>query len=307
MKYICEYCNKTYKNANSLYSHRSKYHSNNTIDINKQKKKKVIKCNFCDSEFKYKNNKYRHQKTCKSNPNYILKSSESNSRSNNEALKPSTVEALIGSLSNSKSNNEGIKPSTVEALIKVLSQSIAKDSNNNYDINNQKLNNNNNNHNHSHNKTTTINNNVIVALGNENIPYQLTAQEQQNILKQKSKALEELIKLVHFSNKYPQFHNIAIDDDIAYKYDDKLCDFTEVSKDDLIHDIIELRVDDISEINWLNKLNVHNDTYSYIDNYISQLANTSNTIKAKEITENTICHGTQSLLNAKKLTLKNNQ
>ena len=286
MKYFCEHCNKTYKNANSLYSHRSKYHnSNSNTDVNQSpKKSNIISCNFCHKQFKHNSNRYRHQKNCHLNPDIVTNTvSKHQSLLNNNQL----------------SNILSQDKSTIESLIKVLSESISKDTNSMAHSQNMT-----NSQNLTNSQNTTINNTVVVSLGNENVQDKLSTYEQVNILKQKNKALEELIKLVHFSNKYPQFHNIAIDNDVAYKYDDESKGFKEIAKYDLIKEVIEERAGDIYDFNEANKLYTSKKTYNIINNELFKMDKIeAEREKVFENTEDIICTGTDYLLENKKIKL----
>ena len=277
MNNYCKICDKQYSSYKSLWQHNNKYHISDTI-IEQPKKKKLNRirpvCEFCGRSYANHSNLNRHLTKCQMKP-------IDTKLNDNKSIQLSNI------LSQDKS--------TIESLIKVLSESISKDSmSHSHNVNNQQMNN---------SQNTTINNTVVVSLGNENVPHQLTEREQLNILKQKNKALEELIKLVHFSNKYPQFHNIAINEDVAYKYDDDIKGFIEIDKEELITKVIQKRVDDISDINWSNKSKIHKDIYENINKYISGLGNTSKQIEAEEEVEDVVCKGTEYLLNAKKIKL----
>lgn len=269
MSYHCKECNKFYKTSNSLYVHKSKYHKKTTI----------ITCDFCDKEFKHASSKSRHQKTCKHKPSTQIR------------------------LSDNSSNLQITDSKTIESLLKILSQSISGI--NNHSRNNTQNMSDSQNITNSGNTNNTTNNITVYALGKENIPEILSAAEQRNILKQKKNSLEEIIKLVHFNNKYPQFHNIAINDDVAYKYDNESKTFVEVPKDDLIQDVIDERTDDIGKMNKKQKIHMPKMTYEIIDKYISGLDTESNSIVARDKTESVIYDGTDYLISNKKIKLPN--
>jgi hypothetical protein len=282
-------CNKEYSSYKSLWQHNKKYHTTNSSCEHTNKKKKKTKkyiCGFCDKLYANSSNLNRHKKICKNKITTQIY--------NSNALE----------LSDQK---------TIESILKLLSQSI-NGINNHSRNSTQNMSNSQNTTNHmsdSQNTTNNIinsgntNNITVYALGNENISEILSDAEQKNILKQKTNSLEEIIKLVHFNKKYPQFHNIAIDDDIGYKYDSKSKTFIEVPKDDLIHAVVVKRGDDIGEINKRQKIHIPKTTYSSIDEYISSIGTDSNSKLAKETAEYAICDGTYYLTSTKKIKLPN--
>jgi hypothetical protein len=95
----------------------------------------------------------------------------------------------------------------------------------------------------------------------------ISKNDQIKILKQKNDALLEIIKLVHFSSKYPQFHNIAIKEGKAYQYNDIENKFLETPKENMLFDLIENRVNDIYDFNEENKLSVSKKIYEFIRCY----------------------------------------
>ena len=97
---------------------------------------------------------------------------------------------------------------------------------------------------HNHNK---INVNII-ELGKENLFDVLTEKERLYILKHRYGSIEKLIQHVHFSEKYPQFHNIIvtnINNNIAYKYDKQSNQFQAVEKSKLLETILDSRSSDV--------------------------------------------------------------
>jgi len=155
-----------------------------------------------------------------------------------------------------------------------------------------------NSHNPNHSNNT---NNITISLGNENLSDVLSLQEQINILKQKNEALETLIKHVHFNKKYPQFHNIAIDDNKGYIYDETSKKFTEVPKEELMMDIIESRMNDICDFNDDNRMRLSRKKYEYMKSYINMFNINHFVNKKMECVEPIIYSGTQRLLDSKKI------
>jgi len=89
----------------------------------------------------------------------------------------------------------------------------------------------------------------IVGLGHENLTEVFTRKEKMAILKNRFYCLPELVEYTHFNDKYPQFKNILItntQNTLAYKYDNKKQQFVAVNKDELLDDIVDERMCDIS-------------------------------------------------------------
>lgn len=273
--YICEKCKKEYTNRQNLWRHKQKYHKNETneIEINenhnhiynhernpndyivnpkdnldnhsnnhsdnetenqKQKKEKEWACKKCNKKFNCYQNRWRHEKNCNENEKNI------------HDKKDQIIMELKKTISEQDIKIEKIKKELMDIMkkeCKVHPQTLNK-------INKQ-LNGNNNtitetiNSNNTHN---TINYN-IVSLGKENLVNTLSEIQQLNILKSKHDCLDNLVKLIHFNDKFPQFKNIMItniNNSIAYKYDTKLNKFIAVTKDELLNSVVSLRVDDIN-------------------------------------------------------------
>lgn len=272
----CTICEKYYNTSRALWNHNKRYH--NTIDtsVKVRTKSNIIKCNYCKTKFAHTSSKYKHQKNCKENP---------------ENIKTKIV------IDNSReSENNGI----TKSVVNLASQIIANPSNGNKDNNknNSSLNS------HSYNKTHSDNINIaIISLGNENVTDTLTAQEQQNIIKQANKSLEELIKIVHFNKKYPQFQNIAINDDRAYTFSQSDAKFIEQPKDDLIYDIIKHRVNDLHDINDEHKIYLPKKSHTFMNTYIKMFRTKDHYERHAKKIEKVISKGTNDLLSSKKMKL----
>ena len=293
-KHYCEICNKEYASYGSLYHHNHKFHANKMDKKSKNTKLKNTKpknvitytepivCNFCDKEFSRVGNKNKHIKTCK--------------------------KAIHDKINISKETYENISKMFMlmidnqkehKAIPTTMSESIGI--NNNGNINNT------NNTNNTQN-TQNIQNNFninIVPLGNENLSEVLSAKEQLKILKQKYESLEYLIKYIHFNNKYPQFQNIAISnlkDNIAYKYDSNNQDFIAVSKEELLNDLIENRMNDIYD--FVN----NNDVPEPLGHKVEKLANNMESenylTTKKQKLKMLIYNGTNEVNGKRKLLLK---
>ena len=96
----------------------------------------------------------------------------------------------------------------------------------------------------------TINNTYnIIALGHENLIDVFSKKEKMAILKYRYCSLPHLVEYTHFNDKYPQFKNILItntQNTLAYKFDNKKKKFITVNKNDLLDDIIDERMCDLS-------------------------------------------------------------
>lgn len=99
--------------------------------------------------------------------------------------------------------------------------------------------------------TNIVNNNfTIVELGKEKLSDFFTQEQQIQILGKKYRCLDYLIRKVHFNPKHKQFHNIVITnihDSLAYKYVEGQRRFVAVQKEDLLSQVFDYRMEDISE------------------------------------------------------------
>jgi vacuolar-type H+-ATPase subunit I/STV1 len=85
----------------------------------------------------------------------------------------------------------------------------------------------------------------LVQLGNENICDIMPISQQNYILSKKHKSIDHLVEITHFNPKYKQFQNVCITnihDSIAYKYIEKHKCFMAVSKDDILHEILDIHL-----------------------------------------------------------------
>jgi hypothetical protein len=175
--------------------------------------KNNYKCKNCVKIYKHKSSRSKHEKNCKE----IIDYKKENEKLKNEIEKiKETQKKILQSLK--------IHPKTLQK------------------INNQ-LNNTNN---------GTINNITIIPLGKDNLSELLTDKEKINVLSKYGNCLTELVKLVHVSDKdkYKQFKNMYItnlQNNVAYKYDDKSKKFMAITKNELLESIIDNRIGDIEE------------------------------------------------------------
>jgi hypothetical protein len=93
-----------------------------------------------------------------------------------------------------------------------------------------------------------INNINIVQLGNEDLNNVLTDNQKLKILNRQAMSLNDLVELVHISDKFKQFKNVYITNlqsSFGYKFDEKNNKFIAVNKNELLNDILESRMYDI--------------------------------------------------------------
>jgi hypothetical protein len=294
MEYYCEVCNKFYSTKNSLWNHKKKYHEGRKVhkSINK---KVILSCLYCNKKFVNKSNMNRHKKICKELP--IPKVVEPVYKSNLGVNLDNVVEKVVDVSKVAIQNNK------TDSILNFLTEN-----NSSLQPQNQIRGNQNNMPNDSHNTTNSYNpnnshntNNITISLGNENLTDVLTLQEQVNILKQKNEALEEMIKHVHFNKKYPQFHNIAMDENNGYIYDVDSEKFIQVPKEELMIDLIENRMNDICEFNDDNKLRLSKKNYEHIKSYVNMFNINHYVNKKMQNIEPIIYTGTQKLLGNKKI------
>jgi hypothetical protein len=242
MKIYCQICNKSYKTYNSLYVHRRRYHpSIDTLDS------KCNKCSKCGCEFDRLCNLVNHKKTCSLDSDLIVLQSELEKK-----LEPDLYEKVIDRLH---------KQSEYKIINKHQSNNVNQQQNiqilgvNNIDNSNKC-------------------NIKIIGLGNENLSEILNAKEQINILNKRCQALEEIIKYVHFNDKYPQFHNVAITDlksGNGLQFDESSGDYMVVKRTDMLNNIIENRMDDIADFLDNNKDKLGKTTKISITNFINKI------------------------------------
>ena len=248
--HICKICNKNYKTKQSLWNHKSKYHNNennpNVINTSFSSNPIVIQkspnnnsnnnciCKYCNKEFKYKQGRWKHEQKCKIN---------------NEKSKDEIINILQTTIKQQSDEIQIIKKQLLDIMnkqCKVHPKTLQK-------INKQ-LNGDNNTvtvteNNTTNNTTNNIINYNIVALGLEDLSEVFTKAEKLKVLKNKRMCLDYLVKYTHFNDKYPQFKNIMItntQNDLAYKFDRHANKFIAIGKNELLDDLINERMADIT-------------------------------------------------------------
>ena len=226
MNLTCEHCNKIYASMSSRCNHIKKFHSEK-VNLSKPIKNSgqlKINCKYCNKEFNKKQSKSRHElKYCKEK----IKQAEQKSESNQFVKKDELKDFIIEEAKN-----------LVDKLMKSLKihpKTLNKINNQLNNINNGTINNTNN----------TIN---IVQLGRENLSDILSNKEKINILNRQAMSINDLVELVHTSDKYIQFKNVYITNlqsNIGYKYEEKSNKFIATNKNELLNEILDSRIYDI--------------------------------------------------------------
>jgi hypothetical protein len=195
-----------------------------------EEKMNVYSCDYCGTTYLHRQSKYKHQLKCKN---------KSNQNSNDEI-----ISMLKNTVKEQSEENKEIKKMLMEIInknCKVHPKTLQK-------INKQ-LNGDNNgiiNENNITNNNITYN---IIGFGHENLSDVFSKKEKLNILKHKYCSLPYLVEYAHFNDKYPQLKNILItntQNNLAYKYDIKKKQFIAINKDELLEDIVDARMCDIS-------------------------------------------------------------
>ena len=295
MKYYCEVCKKKYSSYHSIWNHNKKFHANEQTNeqtneqINKQTNEQINEqideqlniCDYCNKKYKNKYILNTHQKIC-SIKKYNDQQNNVHNKSiqiiNNELLlKIKLIEAKIEQLKlkQIKEEKQKIKEEKEILKLKLELKTTQNTTNNiNININNNIKNINNQLLNNSNNTNNTFN---IISIGRENIQELLSQIEKKTILNSRFNCIEELVKIIH-CGKYDQFKNILITnlkDNYAYKYDSTLNKFICINKNELIHDIVDERLENIREIyeelSTTNKIN--DSTKRLIKEFLNKMTN----------------------------------
>jgi hypothetical protein len=263
-KHYCESCNKTYKTYKTFWYHNKTQHkiiNDNDIDDNPPKNLEIpeinldqpvknlkipendlgdsnkiqYSCEFCNKKFTRIDNMHVHQSnSCKKKLIIIKENEELKIKLSNIDLQLEELKKLLLVKMNKECKAH---PRTIEKINRALANKY-KNNNNNNTISNSNNNNNN----------GVINNYNIIALGKEKLEDVLSKKQQINILKKDYNCLQELVKLVHFNDAFPQFKNILITsvvNNIGYIFDEKEKQFISTTKDELLEKLIIHRMSDI--------------------------------------------------------------
>jgi len=227
MEYKCNHCNKYYASYQSRCNHIRRYHKVtvivdvnesqkpvNDLSINENEEEKKYVCTKCNKNFKFRQGKWAHEKICKE-----IQVSESKF----EEIKKENIEikAEMAKLKELLLKSMKIHPKTLQKI--------------------------NNNLNNSNNNNNIIN---IVQLGNEDLVNVLTKSEKRGILNRKAMGINDLVQLIHCSGRYKEFMNVYItnlQNTVAYRYDKKINNFIAVNKNELLDEILDSRIYDITK------------------------------------------------------------
>ena len=249
--HYCSHCKKNYSCRQNLNRHNKRFHPNDkkTSSEFTQKTPKSVKssseftqfsskitqkkntfdCDYCNKQYSRKDNLKRHLIKCKE------KDSIDAIKKENEILKKELLKLI-----NKKCK---IHPKTLEKMCRDNNITIDKSImvNGNTINNNQQI------------QTNNINNNINILTfgfeGNE-ISKILSEKEKLKILNTGRSSLYNLVKHIHFNDDYPQFRNFAItnlNNQYAYKYNAKQQQFIACTKDELLEELIDMRILNIDE------------------------------------------------------------
>jgi hypothetical protein len=262
MVVICNYCNKSFSSYSSRSNHIKKYHINtdkHSINISEVNHKhndkhlinkkidedKIYFCSKCNKEFSFYQSRWRHEKACQ----FVTK----NSNEINELKKE-----ILEMKNSQKIELENLKNEILKAM-KIHPKTLQK-------INNQ-LNNN-----------GIICNNLVIQLGYEDFNKVLSENEKIGLLNKHSNSVVEMVKLVHINpcEKYKQFKSMYItnlQNNVAYKYDEKSKKFIAITKNELLDSIIDNRLADIESFHEDYKEKITPFTSKHIQKFIERMSN----------------------------------
>jgi len=191
-------------------------------------------CNICYKLLANRHSRWRHEKNCK------------------QKINESEIEEIKEKNAQIEEKNAQMEKE-MERLRDIIQKSLKIHPKTLQKINNQLNNNNTNN--------GVINNITYVQLGNEDLVNVLSKSEKRGILNRKAMGrnlrfqtglpgINDLVQLVHCSGKYREFMNVYItnlQNTVAYRYDKKNNNFIAVNKNELLDEIIDSRIYDITK------------------------------------------------------------
>jgi hypothetical protein len=232
-KYNCLLCVKQYASRSSLSNHKKKFHSiieNQNITSTEDSNK--YKCRHCENSYTIFQSRWFHEKKCKIISKQKFDTIEKLKQEKDAQYKSLTQKII--KLQDKIIKGNSITTKSFKAINKLLiERSYMSQSNNTNSLN-------------------TINNNniQICNVGTEDILHVLTEKQKKQIMNAKFGALDKLVEITHCGD-YNQFKNIVITnlkDEFAYQYDSSKGFFVAVKKNDIIKDIIDYRIYNITEI-----------------------------------------------------------
>ncbi len=268
MSTICKICDKQYASVKSMQNHTNKFHKVKVENVNQPVNQTVnqkltnekYNCDKCNKTFNTRQAKWKHCKKCE----VINKSSQ---ELEIELLKKlvetqrETFEKELAKVRNEMKNyiNKNCKthPKTLTKINKQLTgnyNNIANTVNDNKTINNNTYN--------------------IIALGHEDLMEVFSKNEKLKVLKNRNTCLDFLVKYTHFNEKFPQFKNILItntQNSLAYKYDNNENQFIAINKDELLDELINERMSDITFFYEQLENDLDEKTKQLIENFIDNM------------------------------------
>jgi len=249
--YICEKCNKNYKNYKSLWKHKYVYHKPDNIQINIQNIPVVElapqpdiqndiqniqnKCSICNKILSNYYSCWRHEKKCKNKKKEIQ---IENNEIKKEMIEIKKKDELREKEMLEYKKRDEIRQQELEKLKDLLQKSLKIHPKTLQKINNQL------------NNQGTINNITIYQLGKENLSELFTKQEKLGILNRQAMSINDIVELAHTSGKYKSCMNVYItnlQNTIGYMYDEKQNNFIAVNKNELLNDLLDSRMYDIEK------------------------------------------------------------
>lgn len=236
----CEFCNNVYASIFSLSNHKRMYHVDEQDDKRtKNKEDNLYHCRYCENKYKHYSSRSKHEKTCKPAGNAMEQVLEENAQIKDENKKikaeRDAYKDKIIKLQDKLIKSTHLNTKTFKAVNKFLMERSHMFNNTN-----------------SHNQITNSNNRIlqICNIGAEEVVNVLTEQQKRQIMNARLKSLDKLVEITH-CGEYNQFKNIIITnlkDEFAYKYDSIRGFFVTVKKNDVIQDLIDYRIYNLTEI-----------------------------------------------------------
>jgi len=249
MNNYCEICHKTYASIQTLNKHNRTFHKDEKADKRaKNNEDNLYHCRYCDDKsYSCRKSRWKHEQKCKPPDTTVDQVLEENKqiKEENEKIKEQTEKIKaerdaykdkIIKLQDKLIKSNRLTTKTFKAVNKILMErSYMNQSNNTNSLN-----------------TITNNNNIlqICNIGAEDVLAVLTEQQKKQIMNAKFNSLDKLVEMTH-CGEHNQFKNIIITnlkDEFAYKYDSAKGFFVTVKKNDIIKDIIDYRIYNLTEI-----------------------------------------------------------
>jgi len=237
--YICNICDKQYKDKSGLWYHNNKFHSNNTTILPQNTTilpqnttilpQKISLCQYCNKELSRYDSLKRHISICKEKQKKDLEKS-----------------IYIQELEKLKKELEKVKKQKTSKTIT-------------YNINNGSINSNNTNSNNTNSNNKTLN---ICDTGKENVKL-LTDTEKDYIMSQGMNSIVSLVEYLNFNNRLPGHHNFytsSINDKYVNTLDFNTNSVVKKSKKDLFDQIL------LSHMNKLESLGQNNKKFNEVLN-----------------------------------------